>query len=231
MKLILALLLLIHPVSTFAARATFTSKVWARADSTGKANGDRFTFLNDGTFIITSPCGRPTMGRWAREGGKLQIYENGSTLDVTIESLTANKLRMKVDRWGDILDLPFALVDPSEPDSIHFREFDPNAFQVRAGGYEPSWSFVVEGNRAVMRTPGETSIVEVEYKGTWARNPYNGWEFSAKATHGDDSAVLTIADGPNECAEEEARDYTMVAHLGQGPGAWDGCARLSRFLK
>jgi uncharacterized membrane protein len=229
-KVILVFLLLIVPGHANAASPTFTNKVWARADSTGKANGDRYTFLNDGTFIITSPHGRAMIGNWSRKDDNLLIYENGRAYDATVASLTATKLRLRVNRWDETLDLSFVLANPSEPDSVQpYEGFNPNAFRVEAGGYEPSWGFVVEGGRAVMTMPGETTMERIEYMGAWTRVLSTVWTFTVGATNGNDNVILTIADGPNECSDE--CDYTMTADLKRGTSTWNGCARLSRFLK
>lgn len=226
-KLILAFLLLTPPTSANAARAHFTNRVWERADSTGKANRDRYAFLSDGTFIITSPYGKTTFGRWKHDGDALMIYENDRSFSAAITTLTKKNLRLKIHRWSEEIELPFVLVSEAEPDTVQrYYGFNPDAFLIGAGGSEPSWSFYIEGRRAEMRSEFKNAIYE---HGSWKQIEYGTWTFVAKSADGSQTALLTIVESLTPC--DDAADYVMDAHLEIGGTAWEGCALLSRFLK
>ena len=229
MRTVLFLTLLVLPALARTSPATFTNKVWARADSTGMANGDRYTFLSDGTFIITSPFGGATFGRWNVEGG-LHIYENGRAYAVDVASLTATEFHIHINRRDQILKIPLVPVTAGEPDTLQqYRGFNPAAFVVMAGGYEPSWGFEVEGSRARMETLGRATIDTVQYEGGWKQADYFTWTFVAKTSRTDEPVILTITDDAGQCSEEG--DYSMKASLQRGGTVWRGCALLSRLVR
>lgn len=65
----------------------FTDRVWRVDRSSAVALGTRYTFLGDGTLVITSTHGTPTQGLWHYRDGALTLVEEGISYPTDILQL------------------------------------------------------------------------------------------------------------------------------------------------
>lgn len=95
-----------RPPATDAAQAapTFVNRVWRVAESTGVAPGHLYVFLSEGTLVIASPTGTPSLGTWTRDGVGLTMVEDGLAYATDIVSLTADEFRIRSHNPGEPVD-------------------------------------------------------------------------------------------------------------------------------
>lgn len=94
------------PVQAEAPRAaSFINKVWAVSQSSTVAPGQLYVFLSEGTLVIASPTGMPSLGRWREEGGELQMIEEGQPAQVDVLNLTATEFRIRINGPGEPIDM------------------------------------------------------------------------------------------------------------------------------
>lgn len=95
----------------------FINKVWEVSVSTAVTPGMLYTFLSDGTLVMTSPNSKPAFGAWTYRSGKLTMIEDSLPYQVDILNLTHEELRLKSNNPGgsvEILLVP-ARVAPLPP--------------------------------------------------------------------------------------------------------------------
>ncbi|MDO9359260.1 MAG: hypothetical protein Q7T70_09740 [Polaromonas sp.] len=95
----------------------FVNKVWEVSVSTGVTPGMLYTFLSDGTLVMTSPNSKPAFGAWTYKNGKLTMIEDSQQYPTDILNLTHDELRLKSNNPGgsvEILLVP-ARVAPLPP--------------------------------------------------------------------------------------------------------------------
>jgi hypothetical protein len=88
-----------------AAPASFINRVWSVAESPSVAPGQLYVFLSEGTLVIASATGTPTLGRWQEEGGELQMIEEGQPAVVDVLNLTATEFKIKIHGPGEPIDM------------------------------------------------------------------------------------------------------------------------------
>ena len=75
--------------------AGFTDRVWSVAKSTAVARGTLYVFLSDGTLVVTSVKGKPSLGKWSFENGRLTMVEEGLPFRVDILDLREDEFRIR----------------------------------------------------------------------------------------------------------------------------------------
>lgn len=85
--------------------ASFVNRVWMAADSTGVQPGQLYVFLSDGTMVITSPQGTPTLGFWSRDSLGLVLVEEGIPYAADIVELTEGEFRIRSHNPGGELEI------------------------------------------------------------------------------------------------------------------------------
>src|SRR5262245_17656419 len=56
-------------------KPSFVNRVWKVSQSTSVAPGQLYVILSEGTLVVASPSGTPSLGKWTDEGGVLTIVE------------------------------------------------------------------------------------------------------------------------------------------------------------
>lgn len=95
-----------------AAPVTFIDRVWVVAESKQVSLGELRVFLSEGTLVMASTHGTPTLGTWSYRDGHLTITEDGLKYKVDILELTANVFRIRINGPGEPVDIRFKLAEP-----------------------------------------------------------------------------------------------------------------------
>ncbi len=85
--------------------ATFVNRVWRVADSTAAAPGQLYVFLSEGTLVMTSPSGTPSLGTWRRDGDGFTMVEEGRPYRVDILALSDAEFRIRSHNPGQPVDI------------------------------------------------------------------------------------------------------------------------------
>ncbi len=89
------------------APASFVNRVWAVAESQQVAPGELRVFLSEGTLVMGSPHGTPSLGSWRYRDGRLTIIEEGIPYDVEILELSQDAFRIRIHSPGEPVDIRF----------------------------------------------------------------------------------------------------------------------------
>ncbi len=123
-----------------------------------------------------------------------------------------------------LLEVRFAAPETAGCDSIL------PAGEVEARGNEPFWSVRVQGEEALLRTPGESEGVAYT-GGAWTAAPAGGWRYRATREEADATGALALELGEERCVDTmSGARFPLVARLtieGDGPlpsGVVEGCA-------
>lgn len=83
------------------APTTFVNRVWKVSESSGVAAGQLYVFLSEGTLVIASSTGRPSLGSWQQDGEHaLTMVEEGLSYRVDIVEISATRFRIRVHNPG-----------------------------------------------------------------------------------------------------------------------------------
>lgn len=85
----------------------FINTVWKVSESSSVALGTLFVFLSDGTLVVASPHGKPTLGRWKDEGGILTMVEEGIPYQVDVLSLERDQFKIRSHNPGKPAEITF----------------------------------------------------------------------------------------------------------------------------
>jgi hypothetical protein len=88
-----------------AERSGFVNRVWRVERSTAVSPGTLYVFLSDGTLVVASENGKPSLGTWKRENGKLTMVEEGIAYDVDILRLDARGFAIRSHNPGEPVDI------------------------------------------------------------------------------------------------------------------------------
>jgi hypothetical protein len=97
-----------------AERPGFVNRVWRVERSTAVSPGTLYVFLSDGTLVVASPNGKPSLGTWKREVGELTMVEEGITYAVDILRLDAAGFAIRSHNPGEPVDIEMVPA-PSPP--------------------------------------------------------------------------------------------------------------------
>jgi hypothetical protein len=99
------------PVRETAAPVSFVNKVWRVQSSSSIEPGMLYVFLSDGTLVISSPHGTPSLGTWKPAGAGLTMIEDGRSYPVDVLKLSADEFRIMINNPGDAVEIAFAPAD------------------------------------------------------------------------------------------------------------------------
>jgi len=102
------------PSADTAAAPAFADLIWRVAHSTGGNTGDYYVFLSDGSLLIASAHGTPSLGSWRGSGDHLTVVEEGRPYPATIRALTADTFAIRLTSPGAPVDLTFARALPAD---------------------------------------------------------------------------------------------------------------------
>lgn len=91
-----------------ASPDTIVNRVWVVVSSPSVAPGTLYTFLGEGTLVVASTTGTPSIGRWRLERGQLTIVEEGREYPVDLLELSASRFRMRVRNPGTPTEITLA---------------------------------------------------------------------------------------------------------------------------
>jgi len=101
-----------------AAKPSFVNRVWEVSQSTSVAPGHLYVFLSEGTLVIASPFGTPSLGKWTDEAGVLTIMEEGLPYRWEVIELTKSSFRIRVHNPGESVEIQFVPAEgPAAPRS------------------------------------------------------------------------------------------------------------------
>jgi len=91
---------------------SFVNKVWrVESSSSGSDTGALYVFLSDGTLLISSTHGTPSVGNWKEDTGGLTIVEEGLPYKVNVLKLSADEFRIMINNPGSAVEIGFAPAD------------------------------------------------------------------------------------------------------------------------
>ena len=68
-------------------------------------------FLSDGTLLISSTHGTPSVGKWKEDTGGLTMTEDGLPYKVNVLKLSADEFRIMINNPGSAVEIGFAPAD------------------------------------------------------------------------------------------------------------------------
>jgi hypothetical protein len=94
---------------------TFANRVWKVRTSSSGEPGTLYAFLSEGTLVIASSHGKPSLGAWKYAGGSLTLVEEGISYPADVLELSRDKLRIRIHSPGQPVELTFAPADAPLP--------------------------------------------------------------------------------------------------------------------
>lgn len=94
-----------HADAAAGAPVTFVNKVWTVSRSSSVALGQLYVFLSEGTLVIASSHGKPSLGTWKYEGGVLTMVEEGLPYRTDILKLTGDEFRIRSNNPGEPVEI------------------------------------------------------------------------------------------------------------------------------
>ena len=88
-----------------AAESGFVNRVWSVKSSSSVSPGTLYVFLSDGTLVVTSPNGKPSLGTWKSEEGKLTMVEEGLPYAVDILKVGPDGFSIRSHNPGEPVDI------------------------------------------------------------------------------------------------------------------------------
>lgn len=97
------------PAAKTAAPAVpeFANRIWKVAKGSSGDPGTFYIFLSDGSMLITSPHGTPSVGSWHYSGELLTLVEEGLPHQGTILQSTPDTLALRLSGPGQPVALTF----------------------------------------------------------------------------------------------------------------------------
>lgn len=86
---------------------SFLNRVWVVVESQQVAPGELRVFLSDGTLVMASAHGTPSLGRWRPRDAHLTITEEGLEYDAEIIELSQDVFRIRIHSPGEPVDILF----------------------------------------------------------------------------------------------------------------------------
>ena len=97
-----------------AAPVGFVNRVWKVEKSSSVSPDTMYVFLSDGTLVVTSPHGKPSLGTWRSEAGKMTMVEEGISYPVDTLRLDADRFVIRSHNPGEPVDIEMVPA-PSPP--------------------------------------------------------------------------------------------------------------------
>jgi hypothetical protein len=90
-----------------AAAPQFADRIWKVAKGSEGDPGTFYVFLSDGSMLITSPHGTPSLGSWHYSGDLLTMVEEGLPHQATILRSTLDTFAIRMSGPGQPVLLTF----------------------------------------------------------------------------------------------------------------------------
>lgn len=90
---------------TMDTTPALANKVWRRAS--GSDSGAYYVFLSDGTLLIASNHGTPSLGRWSQAGDTVTLVEEGIAHPAAVLEQSDEALAIRFSGRGEPLELIF----------------------------------------------------------------------------------------------------------------------------
>lgn len=90
-----------------AATPAFADKVWKVGPSSGGEPGAFYVFLSDGTLLIASSHGTPSLGRWHAAGDTVTLVEEGIAHPAAVLRQSPDELAIRFAGRGEPLEITF----------------------------------------------------------------------------------------------------------------------------
>jgi hypothetical protein len=84
---------------------SFVNKVWKVGQSSAVQAGQLYVFLSEGTLVIASSNGPPSLGKWRSDGDSLTMIEEGISHPVTVLNQTRDEFRISVRSAGPPVEI------------------------------------------------------------------------------------------------------------------------------
>ncbi len=101
--------------ATPSAPVSFVNKVWRVQSSSSIEPGMLYVFLSDGTLVISSPHGTPSLGTWKPSGTGFTMIEEGRPYPVEVLKLSADEFRIMINNPGDAVEIAFVPAGSGPP--------------------------------------------------------------------------------------------------------------------
>ena len=84
---------------------SFVNKVWKVDPSSAVQAGQLYVFLSEGTLVVASTNGTPSVGKWKSDGDSLTMIEEGVPHPVTVLNLTRDEFKISVRSPGPPVEI------------------------------------------------------------------------------------------------------------------------------
>ncbi len=88
---------------------TFINRVWQVSESSAVAAGSLYVFLSEGTLVMASTTGTPSLGKWTQENGKLTMIEEGIAYPTDVLELSTDTFRIRSNSPGEPVEIAMTL--------------------------------------------------------------------------------------------------------------------------
>lgn len=89
------------------AAPDFVNRVWKVARGSEGDPGTFYVFLDDGSLLIASPHGRPSLGSWHSSGDVLTMVEQGMPRQASVQRSTPDTFAIRIAGPGQPVQLTF----------------------------------------------------------------------------------------------------------------------------
>lgn len=93
------------PPDASTAPAGFVNRVWTVRASNAVAPGQLYALLSDGTLVVASSTGTPSLGKWTYADGVFTMVEDGIAYRTDILALSRDELRLRSHNPGEPVEL------------------------------------------------------------------------------------------------------------------------------
>jgi hypothetical protein len=92
-----------------ASDPTFVNKVWEVSESSAVAKGTLYVFLSEGTLVVASNTGTPSLGQWKQQNGQLTMIEESIPYPTDILELTPTHFKIRSHNPGEPVIIEFSV--------------------------------------------------------------------------------------------------------------------------
>jgi hypothetical protein len=99
------------PKPPAAKPTSFINRVWRVDASPTIQKGQLYVFLSEGTLVVASETGTPSLGTWRYQKGALTMVEESRPYPVDILELSASTLKLRVRGPGEPVEMTLVPAD------------------------------------------------------------------------------------------------------------------------
>jgi putative lipoprotein len=85
----------------------FVNRVWKVSQSSTVAPGTLYAFLSEGTMVIASEYGTPSLGQWRQRGDTLTLVEEGLPYRTEVLQLARDTFKVRIHNPGEPVEITF----------------------------------------------------------------------------------------------------------------------------